>query len=63
MLATPLTVVDVLLGHVAYVVLRVVLATVAFVLVGALLGAFTSAWVAVAVARGGAVRRRCTRCR
>jgi lipooligosaccharide transport system permease protein len=48
MLATPLTVVDVLFGHVAYLVLRVVLATVAFVLVGALLGAFTSGWVVVA---------------
>ena len=48
MLATPLTVVDVLSGHVAYLVFRVVLATVAFVLVGALIGAFTSAWVVVA---------------
>jgi lipooligosaccharide transport system permease protein len=48
MLATPLTVVDVLLGHLAYLVFRVALVTVSFVLVGALLGAFTSPWVAVA---------------
>ena len=48
MLATPLTVTDVLLGHVAYIVLRVVFVTVPFVVVGALLGAFTTPWVALA---------------
>jgi lipooligosaccharide transport system permease protein len=48
MLATPLTVVDVLLGHLAFLVLRVVFVTVSFVVVGALLGVFTSPWVAVA---------------
>jgi len=48
MLATPLAVVDVLSGHVAYLVFRTVLATTAFVAVGTLLGAFTSARVVVA---------------
>jgi lipooligosaccharide transport system permease protein len=48
MLATPLTVVDVLLGHVAYLVLRAAFVTASFVAVGALLGAFTSPWVVVA---------------
>jgi lipooligosaccharide transport system permease protein len=49
MLATPLTVVDVLLGHVAFILVRLVLTTVSFVVVGALLGAFGSPWVAAAV--------------
>jgi lipooligosaccharide transport system permease protein len=49
MLATPLTVIDVLVGHVAFVVLRLVFVTTSFVAVGALLGAFTTPWVAPAV--------------
>ena len=48
MLATPLGVPDVLLGHVAFLVLRLVLVTVPFVVAGALLGAFTTPWVALA---------------
>jgi lipooligosaccharide transport system permease protein len=48
MLATPLTVADVLLGHVAFLLLRVSLVTVPFVAVGAALGAFTTPWVALA---------------
>jgi lipooligosaccharide transport system permease protein len=48
MLATPLGVVDVLLGHVGFIVFRLVLTTVAFVAVGAALGAFTSPWVVAA---------------
>jgi lipooligosaccharide transport system permease protein len=48
MLSTPLTVVDVLLGHVAFLLLRVTLVTVSFVAVGAALGAFTTPWVALA---------------
>lgn len=49
MLATPLGVLDVVLGHLAFVVLRIALVTVAFVGVGAALGAFTSWWVLLAV--------------
>ena len=48
MLSTPLTVTDVLLGHVAFLVLRVALVTASFVAVGALLGAFTTPWVGLA---------------
>jgi len=48
MLSTPLTVADVLLGHVAFLVLRVALVTASFAAVGALLGAFTSPWVVLA---------------
>lgn len=49
MLASPLGVVDLMLGHLAYIVLRAALVTVAFVLVGVLLEAFTSWWVLAAV--------------
>ena len=49
MLAAPLGVVDVLIGHVAFVVLRVALVSAAFAVVGGLLGAFASPWVVLAV--------------
>lgn len=49
MIATPLRVVDVVLGHVAFVLLRLLMVTVAFAGVGAALGAFRSAWVLVGV--------------
>lgn len=58
MLATPLGVLDILLGHLGFVLLRVLGVSAAFVAVGALLGAFTSPWavlaVPVAVLCGGA---------
>jgi len=43
MLATPLTVTDVLLGHLAFVVLRIVLVSIAFTVVTALFGLAQSA--------------------
>jgi lipooligosaccharide transport system permease protein len=49
MLATPLGVLDLVLGHLAFVVFRLVLVSVAFAAVGGLLGAFTSWWVLLAV--------------
>lgn len=49
MLATPLGVVDLLLGHLAFIVLRMVIVVVAFVAVGAGLGAFPSWWVLLAI--------------
>jgi lipooligosaccharide transport system permease protein len=49
MLATPLGVLDVLLGHLAFVLLRIALVTVGFLLTGALLGAFGSWWAVLAV--------------
>lgn len=49
MLATPLAVVDVLLGHLAFIVLRLLAVSVVFGVVGALLGAFTSWWTIGAV--------------
>jgi lipooligosaccharide transport system permease protein len=49
MLATPVRVVDVLLGHLAFVVLRLAMVTGSFALVGLLLGLFRSAWLPVAV--------------
>lgn len=48
MLATPLGVLDVLLGHLAFVVLRISMVTVGFLLTGALLGAFGSWWAVLA---------------
>jgi lipooligosaccharide transport system permease protein len=48
MLATPLGVLDVLLGHLAFVVLRIGLVTAAFLLIGGLLGAFGSWWAVLA---------------
>jgi len=50
MLAGPLDVVDVFLGHLAFVVLRLVMVSVVFGVIGALLGAFTSWWALAAVA-------------
>ena len=49
MLATPMRVVDVLTGHLAYIALRLLLATSAFAIVGAALGALRSGWLLVAV--------------
>lgn len=49
MLATPLTVTDVLLGHLLAVVGHMVLATTIFVAVAALFGAFASWWALLAV--------------
>ncbi|NLT53335.1 MAG: ABC transporter permease [Actinomycetales bacterium] len=49
MLAAPLGVVDLLLGHLAFVLFRVLVSAVGFVLVGAVLGAFTSPWVLAAI--------------
>jgi lipooligosaccharide transport system permease protein len=58
MLAGPLGVVDILLGHLLYILFRTALVTIAFLLVGMLLGAFPSGWVLlafpVAVLCGGA---------
>lgn len=48
-LASPLTTTDMVLGHLAYIALRVGLGAVAFLLIGAALGAFTSAWALLAV--------------
>ncbi len=50
MLAAPLRVTDVLLGHLAFMALRLVLVSAVFGVVGGLLGAFTSWWTVVAVA-------------
>ncbi|MDQ1288216.1 MAG: lipooligosaccharide transport system permease protein [Actinomycetota bacterium] len=49
MLATPLRVIDVVLGHLGFIVFRLLLVTVTFAGVGAVLGAFTSGWVLAAV--------------
>jgi len=48
MLASPLGIADLVLGHLGYLLVRVVTATAAFLLVGALLGAFTSWWALLA---------------
>jgi lipooligosaccharide transport system permease protein len=49
MLATPLRVIDILLGHLMFIGLRLLVVTSAFAAVGAGLGAFRSAWVLAAV--------------
>ena len=49
MLATPLSVVEVLLGHLAYVAFHLATTTAIFVVVGAFFGAFTSPWVLLAI--------------
>jgi lipooligosaccharide transport system permease protein len=49
MLAGPLGVVDVLLGHLAFVLLRTAIVSVAFLVVGVALGAFTSWWLLLAL--------------
>lgn len=49
MLATPVRVVDVLLGHLAFVAVRLLMVAGSFALVGVLLGAFRSWWLLVAV--------------
>ena len=48
MLAGPLGVLDILLGHLLYILLRTGLVTLAFLLVGLALGAFPSGWVLLA---------------
>jgi lipooligosaccharide transport system permease protein len=48
MLATPLRVVDVLVGHLTFVVLRLLVVAAAFGLVGAALGPLRSPWLPVA---------------
>lgn len=48
-LATPLRVVDVVLGHLGFVAFRLGMVTLAFAGVGAALGAFRSVWVLVGV--------------
>lgn len=52
MLATPLTVTDLLLGHLTVIAVQGALAAAAFVLVAALFGSFTSGWVVLAVPVG-----------
>ncbi|WP_068251882.1 ABC transporter permease [Janibacter corallicola] len=52
MLATPLTVTDLLLGHLTVVAAQGGIATIAFVLVAALFGGFSSWWVLLAVPVG-----------
>lgn len=52
MLATPLTVTDLLLGHLSVVAAQGGIATIAFVLVAALFGGFSSWWVLLAVPVG-----------
>jgi lipooligosaccharide transport system permease protein len=52
MLATPLTVTDLLIGHLAVVAVQGALAAAAFVLVAALFGSFASWWVLLAVPIG-----------
>lgn len=49
MLATPLRVVDVLVGHLAFIALRLLMVSASFAVVGVLLGAFRSWWVLAAV--------------
>ena len=49
MLATPLSVAEVLLGHLLYVAFHLAVTSAIFVVVAALFGAFTSPWVLLAV--------------
>jgi lipooligosaccharide transport system permease protein len=49
MLATPLGVPDVVLGHLAFVLMRVAITSGAFLVVAWLLGAFVSAWSVLAI--------------
>ena len=49
MLATPLTVLDVLLGHLAYTAMRILLAASVFLAVAAALGAVLSPWALLAL--------------
>jgi lipooligosaccharide transport system permease protein len=49
MLATPLRVIDVLLGHLSFIALRLALVSSSFAVVGVLLGAFRSWWILAAV--------------
>lgn len=49
MLATPLRVIDVVLGHLAFIIVRLAMVTTSFAVVGLALGAFRSWWLVVAV--------------
>lgn len=49
MLATPLSVVEVLLGHLAYVAAHLAMTTAIFLVVAGFFGAFTSLWVVLAI--------------
>lgn len=49
MLATPLSVAEVLVGHLAYVAFHLALTTAIFLVVAAFFGAFTSVWVLLAI--------------
>jgi lipooligosaccharide transport system permease protein len=49
MLATPLSVPDVLFGHLAFIAVRLTIVSVGFAVVATVLGAFTSWWVVAAV--------------
>jgi lipooligosaccharide transport system permease protein len=49
MIVTPLRVVDVLIGHLAFIALRLLMVSASFAVVGVLLGAFRSWWVLAAV--------------
>ncbi|WP_420814344.1 ABC transporter permease [Jiangella ureilytica] len=49
MLAAPLGIADIVLGHVAFVAMRVAITSAAFAVVAAVLGAITSWWVLLAV--------------
>jgi lipooligosaccharide transport system permease protein len=48
-LASPLTITDVFLGHLAFVGFRIALGATAFLAIGAVLGAFTSGWAILAL--------------
>lgn len=50
MLATPVGISDILVGHIGYVTVQILFATVAFVAVGAAFGAWVSWWVLAAIA-------------
>lgn len=49
MLATPLSVVEVLVGHLLFVAIHLAMTTAIFVAVASLFGAFTSVWVVLSV--------------
>ena len=48
-LASPLTTTDVLIGHLAFIAFRITLGATAFLVIGALLRAFDSGWVVLAL--------------
>jgi lipooligosaccharide transport system permease protein len=48
-LASPLTTTDILTGHLAFIAFRIALGATSFLVIGGLLGAFGSPWVALAL--------------